>query len=457
MSDPADLPPNQIAATQTTDGLPPHQGVATRRRAATVGPVSDFTPVISEVGLRARSQTLSPVVRPSVTLDASRSAAPRQPEKPSHDLPVDHPDYVGYTGNEYQFKTPVRAGPFKFSVVGQISPDIARHYGLGTTGAQTHQERSHAEAVAYHDRMKNPEFWGYTGRDHEFKTPVNVGRFKFSVVGSISPDVARHYGLDQLEAQDHAPGRTPHDPTEHESATLAARQGKLKMGFGTPRVGGVFGEIVMAKLARQATAHGGETSAPGGAKTGDIHPGDGGQDHSLPTRRVVEHKDFLGFTGREDEFKTPVRMGSFQFSVVGNISPEVARHYGIEHLGLEGRSHADHAATPAKASHAPERGPTRGKFKLGFGPAKIGGVFGEIVTAKLARRAMKQAGKESPHAASSDKSGMVKAKPAKFKLSVTPHIGGVLGDKVTAKLALRARKQAAKSTPVQSPTAKKTA
>ncbi|EGI77275.1 hypothetical protein HGR_07136 [Hylemonella gracilis ATCC 19624] len=372
-------------------------------------------------------------------------------------MPADHPDYVGYTGNEYQFKTPVRAGPFKFSVVGQISPDIARHYGLATAGAQTHQGRSHAETVAYHDRMKNPEFWGYTGRDHEFKTPVSVGRFKFSVVGSISPDVARHYGLDQLEAQDHATGRMAHESTEHESATLPARQGKLKMGFGTPRVGGVFGEIVMAKLAKKATAQGGETSAPGEAKTGDVRAGDGGHDHSLTTRSVVEHKDFLGFTGRDDEFKTPVRMGSFQFSVVGNISPEIARHYGIEHLGVEGRSHADHTATPAKASHAQEHGPTRGKFKLGFGPAKIGGVFGEIVTAKLAQRAMKQAGKATSHSAAGEKSGTAKGKPAKFKLSVTPHIGGVLGDKVTAKLALRARKQAAKSTPVKSPTAKKTA
>lgn len=457
MSDP-DLPPMQSAGTRTTDGTPAGQPAATRKRAATVGPVSTITPASSQVGRqRAHSFTELPTRQRSNPPDISAATVSSQQESAAPGLSVDHPDYLGYTGQEHQFKTPVRAGPFKFSVVGQISPDIARHYGLETTGADAHQGRSREDAIAHHERMQNPDFFGYTGRDHEFKTPVRAGPFTFSVVGSIAPEVARAHGLGQPEDGHHPPGRVPHEPAEHEAVASPASQGKRRLGFGPPIVGGVFGEIVMARLAKRAMAQGGEVPAPGGAKTGDAQTQASEPGHSSSASHATEHKQFLGFTGREHEFKTPVHMGPFKFSVVGNVSPEVARHYGIDHLGFEGRSHADHTATASKAGKAPEHGPSRGKMKIGFGPAKIGGVFGEIVTAKLAQRAMKQAGKAASPSAASEKSGAAKAKPVKFKLSVTPHIGGLLGDKVTAKLALRARKQAAKSTPAQSSTAKKTA
>ncbi|MFO6419212.1 hypothetical protein ACLBKS_03310 [Hylemonella sp. W303a] len=458
MSNP-DLPSIQSAGTSMTDGTSAVQPIATRKRAMTVGPVSTIASASSPGGRqRAHSFTQLSTQQRSNLPDFPLATVPAKQEPVDSGLSVEHPDFLGYTGHEHQFKTPVRAGPFKFSVVGQISPDIARLYGLETTGADAHQGRSREDAIAHHERMQNPDFFGYTGRDHEFKTPVRAGPFTFSVVGSIAPEVARQHGLDQAEAGDHVPGRAAHDASKHEAVVSPASQGKTKLGFGTPIVGGVFGEIVMARLAKRAMKRVGEAPAPGGSKTGDAQTQVAEPGQSASASHATEHKDFLGFTGREHEFKTPVHMGPFKFSVIGNVSPEVARHYGIDHLGFEGRSHADHTTTTSKAGNAAEHGAARGKFRPSIGPAKIGGVFGEIVTAKLAQRAMKKVGNDGgKHSATGAKSGGAsKAKPGKFKLSVTPRIGGLLGDKVTAKLALRARKQAAKSTSAPSSTAKKT-
>ena len=96
----------------------------------------------------------------------------------------------------------------------------------------------------------------------------------------------------------------------------------------------------------------------------------------------VSKKDFIGFDP-EGTFQTPLKIGPFNITARGSVTPGVLEKYGPKEL-----HHPDQLVhkDPAQESQTKEGGGAP-KSKTGFGELRVGGYFGGHVLAKMAKRA----------------------------------------------------------------------
>jgi hypothetical protein len=193
---------------------------------------------------------------------------PRQPSlSPMQTTPprdADMSDRNGAAENRRDALTPMPAAANPDS-----SPDPRQDMAARTIQRAFRAHRARADVGSRHEPPSSPkiqeperptansptptgqkDFIGFIDEVGTFQTPLKIGPFNITARGSVSPSVAKRYGLPEQHPEQ--PSRTPHAPEPHTEESSGAP--KRTIGFGELRVGGLLGGHVLAHMAKRAQA-----------------------------------------------------------------------------------------------------------------------------------------------------------------------------------------------------------